>query len=293
MGGSYFILRLANINNLIVIILTLSMMILGPLIIYLLLIRPKSMPKLLTYGSFILCLGASYLIIPSSQKGFFNQILVLLLPVVEVSIIIFVVYSIVKSIIRYKRSNTNKRHDFLEVARISLEPKLGKGFVLEAVLTELSVYYYSVLVWFKKPFVEVQGTYSYHKTSQIKTFVILLLILLVVEGALFHYLIQKWSDIFAWIFTILTIYALFYILGLYNSVKYLPHASTKDKLTIRLGYQSSIEVNINNIETINKAKERELGVKIPKGTYLSLLWIDSPQYELSLKEPALMKGTYG
>ena len=49
MGGSYFILRLDNINNFIVIILTLSMMILGPLSIYLLLIRPRSMPKLLAY----------------------------------------------------------------------------------------------------------------------------------------------------------------------------------------------------------------------------------------------------
>lgn len=295
MGGSYFILRINNISQVTVILLTLTLIILPPTSIYRLLIRPRSMPKLFVYLSFIVCLGASYLIIPSSQKGFFNQILIWLIPVLEVSIVTVVVYSIIKSIIRYKGNNESKENDFLEITRISLEPKLGNGFVLGAILTELSVFYYSIVGWFRKPsLIENEKVFSYHKTSQIKTIVIVFSILITLEGILFHFLIQLWSDVAAWIFTILNIYALLYLIGLYNSVRFLPHIIYFDKLIIRLGYQSSIELNIRNIESIQTAKKQgEIGEKIPKETYYAMLNMDSPQYEIILKEPALMKSSYG
>lgn len=295
MGGSYFILRINNISHVTVILLTLTLIILPPTSIYRLLIRPRSMPKLFVYLSFIVCLGASYLIIPSSQKGFFNQILIWLIPVLEFSIVTVVVYSIIKSIIRYKGNNESKENDFLEITRISLEPKLGNGFVLGAILTELSVFYYSIVGWFRKPtLIENEKVYSYHKTSQIKTIVIVFSILITLEGILFHFLIQLWSDVAAWIFTILNIYALLYLIGLYNSVRFLPHIIYFDKLIIRLGYQSSIELDIRNIESIQTAKKQgEIGKKIPKETYYAMLNMDSPQYEIILKEPALMKSSYG
>ena len=295
MGGSYFILRINNISNVTVILLTLTLIILPPTSIYWLLIRPRSMPKLFVYLSFIVCFGASYLIIPSSQKGFFNQILIWLIPVLEVSIVIVVVYSIIRSIIRYKRNDESKENDFLEITRISLEPKLGNGFVLGAILTELSVFYYSIVGWFRKPTViENEKVYSYHKTSQIKAIVIVFSILITLEGILFHFLIQLWSDVAAWIFTILNIYALLYMMGLYNSVRFLPHIIYFDKLIIRLGYQSSIELDIRNIESIQTAKKQGgIGEKIPKETYYAMLNMDSPQYEIFLKEPALMKSSYG
>ena len=293
MISSYFILRLNTVSNSLVIVLTLILILFCPLSIYLLLIRPRSLPKLLAYLSFILCVGASYLIIPPSQKNFFNHILVWLIPVMESIIIIFVVYSIVKSIIYYKEINSNESYNFLEVTKMSLEPKLGNGFVLETVLTEISVFYYGILVWFKKPNIKENEVFTYHKTSQIKTIVIVFSILIAIEGVLFHFLIQLWSDIAAWIFTVLNIYALFYMVGLYNSARFLPHVINRDKLIIRLGYQSSIELDISNIESIRNAKQGGIGDKTPKETYYSLLNLDSPQYELFLKEPVLMKGSYG
>jgi hypothetical protein len=294
-GGSYFILRLNNISNIIVILLTLTLIILPPMSIYWLLIRPRSMPRLFVYLSFIICVGASYLIIPSSQKGLLNQILIRLLPILEVIIVTVVVYSIIKSIISFKRRNKSKENSFLEIMRISLEPKLRNGFVLGAILTELSVFYYSIIGWFKKPTVfENEKIYSYHKTSQIKTIIIVFSILITLEGILFHFLIQLWSNVAAWIFTILNIYALLYMIGLLNSVRILPHIIYFDKLIIRLGYQSSIELDIRNIESIKTVKERDgIGRKTPKETYYAMLNMDSPQYEIFLKEPTLMNSSYG
>ncbi|NPC91309.1 hypothetical protein HOO54_03380 [Bacillus sp. WMMC1349] len=292
MTGSSFILRLNTISQSVVVILTLVLITLCPVSIYFLFIRPRSMPKLFAYLSFILCLGAAYLIIPFSKKYFLNQVLGWLLPIVELSVIIFVVCSIVKSIVSYKKMNSNEHHHFLGVVRMSLEKKLGNGFVLEAVITELSVFYYAILVWFRKPNIKENEVFTYHKTSQIKIIVIVFSILIVLEGVLFHYVIHLWSDIAAWIFTVLNIYALFYMVALYHSARFLPHVINQDKLVIRLGFQSSIELNIQNIESIKNAKQARFGEKISKDTYDSLLSIDSPQYELFLKEPVLMKRSY-
>lgn len=294
MISSYIIFRSNNISSQVVISLTLTLIILCPLSIYFLLIHPRSMPNLFIYLSFILCLVISYIIIPTAQKGFLKQMLVWIIPILEISIIMFVIYSIVKSIILYKEMNTDKRYNFLEVTRIALEPKLGNGFVLETVLTEISIFYYAVLVWFNKKKKVNSEAYTYHETSQIKTMVIVFSILITIEGVALHFVVQLWSNIAAWIFTVLNIYALFYMVGLYNSTRFLPHIIHQDKLILRLGYQSSIELDISNIETIKTAQyQGGIGEKIPKTTYYSLLNIDTPQYEILLKKPVLMKGAYG
>lgn len=114
------------------------------------------------------------------------------------------------------------------------------------------------------------------------------------EGILFHFLIGLWSDVAAWIFAILNIYAFLYMIGLYNSVRFLPHVIYLDKLIIRLGYQSSIKLDIRNIESIKIATEKGgIGEKTPKETYYAMFNMDSPQYEIFLKELALMKSSYG
>ena len=294
MISSYIILRSSNVSSLVVILLTLALIILCPLSIYFLLIRPRSMPKLLIYISFILGLVIAYVIVPTSQKGFLKQILVWIIPILGISIFTFFIYSIVRIIIRYKKMNMNKRYSFLEAIRIELEPILGNGFVLEAILTEINIFYYAILVWFSKTKEHENGAYAYHKTSQIKTMVIVFSILIAIEGAALHFVVQLWSSIAAWIITLLNIYALFYMVGLYNSTRFLPHIIYQDKLILRLGYQSSIELDINNIETIKSAQyQGGIGEKIPKTTYYALLNMDSPQYEILLKEPVLMKGAYG
>src|SRR5690625_1277460 len=295
MGGSYFVLRLNNISDEIAILITLVLLVLPPISIYLLLIRPRSLPTLLAYLSFIFSLGISYLIIPSLQNGFFNQILVWLLPILEITIVIVVLHSIIKIIIRYRANNQSEGKNFLELTIMSLEPKLGDGFVLGAILTELNVFYYLIVGCFKRiSIIENEKVYSYHKTSQIKMIVIVFSILITLEAIFLHILIQLWSDVAAWIFTILNNYALLYIIGLYNSVRFLPHIVSGGQLIIRLGYQSCIQLDVKNIDCIKMAKDKGgIGEKIPKDTYYALLNIDSPQYEIYLKEPILMESSYG
>lgn len=58
--------------------------------------------------------GLSSIIILSSQKDFFNhQMLVSLLSLLEVSIIIIAVLSIIKTVIRYKKENKHRDQSFM------------------------------------------------------------------------------------------------------------------------------------------------------------------------------------
>lgn len=72
MGGSYYLLRLENIRSEVSLVVTYAMII---LVVYLLFIRPRSMAKLWIYVSFLSCLGISYIIILSAQRGYLNNIL--------------------------------------------------------------------------------------------------------------------------------------------------------------------------------------------------------------------------
>lgn len=211
------------------------------------------------------------------------------LPAIELLIISLVVYSVVRSVIRYGKSAHGQ--DRLDAIRAVLESKLGKGLLLEIVMAEINVLYYSIVVWFRKPVEERQGVFSYHKTSQIKTFVIAFSILILAEGLFVHFLLAQWNEAAAWIFTILNLYALLYMTGLYNSVRFKPHRIKEGSLKIVLGFQYDAETELSNIMTVKKATDT--GLSIPKDTCYALLKIDSPQVELTLKEPVLMKASYG
>ncbi|MDT8978878.1 hypothetical protein RQP50_21810 [Paenibacillus sp. chi10] len=153
--------------------------------------------------------------------------------------------------------------------------------------------YYSIMIWMKKPGKERGEAFSYHQHSQFKTMAVFLSILLIIEGVLFHFLVQMWSELAAWILSAINIYGLFYLMALYKSAKYLPHLVVDNRIIIRCGYQNRIEVPLNNVAVIQKAKEISMGEKIPKDMHYAVIICDSPQYEIVLKEPIETKGLFG
>src|SRR5690625_6529481 len=78
------------------------------------------------------------------------------------------------------------------------------------------------------------------------------------------------------------------MIGLYHSVRVLPHTIYNHKLLIRLGYQSNIELDIKNIENIKAAKEQGgIGEKTPKETYYAMLNIDRKSTRLNSSHVAI------
>ncbi len=141
-----------------------------------------------------------------------------------------------------------------DIMRDKLLPIFGKGFVLEILLAEMSIIYYSLIVWFKKPQPPDIIFFTYHKDSQIKIVTIAFTMIIMLETAALHFLLSNWSQLLAWISVVLNIYGILYLNALNNSVRYLPHLLGSDTLLIRLGFQSHVFIQLENIESINAFK---------------------------------------
>lgn len=242
---------------------------------------------------FVFSLILAYFIVPKEYNDFLKLIYLLIIPIVESLFIFFIIIKIKKVIKNYKSINKNMELDVIQKLRIALSPIITKETLLEILLLDFGVIYYSIIIWFKKTEVIKRNGYTYHKTLESKSMFIAIIIFALFDTAVIHFLIQKWSITVAWIITFLTIYSFLILIASYNSMRFLPHELKQEYLIIRNGLMASVQVQLDNIDSIKKAKERGLGEKIPKDEYNFVPSLESPHYELIFKNPVNMKGLYG
>lgn len=108
-----------------------------------------------------------------------------------------------------------------------------------------------------------------------------------------HFLLQQWSEALAWISVVFNVYAILYMIALNNSFRCLPILLKEDRLIVRLGFQSRLDIPLSNIESISQAKSVLFGEKASKETFLAYFRVDTPQFEIRLKKPLLLKGACG
>jgi hypothetical protein len=167
---------------------------------------------------------------------------------------------------------------------------------VDLAVKDFAIYYYAFFVWFKKPAVNKELSFTYHKNSDIKIFVIIALIIGMIEVVAVHILLSHWNTIIAWVITVLSIYGLVYLVGLYNSVRYLPILIEDNHMFIRIGFQSSLRVNFENIESLEsvRANYEEKAKKEKKTTYNAIvLRTNIPQFEVTLKKQVPQNGLFG
>lgn len=126
-------------------------------------------------------------------------------------------------------------------------------------------------------------TYTKHKESQIKTIVIVCIVIILIESVALHVLVKMWSDVLAWILFALNAGSIVYMIALYLSYQKLPIQLNESTLTVRCGFQNKIDIPLNRIASIEAAKEVELGEKVPKDRLLAYLRVDTPQFEIKLR----------
>ena len=87
--------------------------------------------------------------------------------------------------------------------------------LLDMISSEITIFYYSILSWWKKPLSILNDaqTYSYHKNTSAIAFYMMLIHALVLESVGFHFLLHSWNATFAIIVLILNVYTLLFILA--------------------------------------------------------------------------------
>lgn len=292
-GCMYALFYYVKVSNTVVSILNVAGMVLVPFVFYVFYVKRNGGRIELIYLMFIAAMGVTYLLTPAEQKSFLQALLHWLVPLIELAAVLYISYRVYSIMKNYKLAKRHIEAHPLEIIRKVLSPMLGTGALLEIVMTELSVFYYSIGIWLRKPALPEHGCFTYHKQSQVKPIVIVFIVIIIVETVGLHFLVSIWSDILAWIMTAINVYGIVYMIAFKNSFRFLPILLDDNDLRIRLGFQCDINIPLHSIESIDIAKEIGIGEKIPKDVYMAYLRFDTPQFQIRLKEPVAVKGAFG
>jgi len=256
--------------------------------IYFLLIRKTNIPKTTVVPFLILGIVISSIILPSENQHYLNLFKTWVLPIVEISILSFVIYNVRKGIKHYNL-NKNESFDFFTTLKSTCYEILPKGFVIP-VVTEIAVFYYGFIYWKKRDLKE--NEFSYHKESGTVALLIVIIFLVAIETAVFHILLEKWSNVAAWILTFISIYSGIQIFGFLKSMFKRPISIENNKLFLRYGIMNEATINIEDIESIElSSKDVELNKETRKLSFLGDL--ESHNLIIKLKKENTLIGLYG
>jgi len=256
--------------------------------IYFLLIRKTNIPKTTVVPFLILGIVISSIILPSENQYYLNLFKTWVLPIVEISILSFVIYNVRKGIKHYNLNKTES-FDFYTTLKNTCYEILPKGFVIP-VVTEIAVFYYGFIYWKKRDLKE--NEFSYHKESGTIALMIVIIFLVAIETAVIRILLAKWSNTAAWILTFLSIYTGIQIFGFLKSMFKRPISIENNKLFLRYGVMNEATINIEDIESIEvSSKDVELNKETRNLSFLGEL--ESHNLIIRLKKENTLIGLYG
>jgi hypothetical protein len=274
-------------SNSLAIGITLDLIVTVPFLYYLF-IRKTQIPKTTIVPFIILGMVICSFILPVENQQYLSLFKTWVFPVIELSVIIYVIYNVKKGIQSYQHKK-EETLDFFTRLKNTCYEILPKRAVIP-VVTEIAVFYYGFFHWKKN--VLKENEFSYHKNSGSITLLVALLLIIAVETVTLHVLLAKWSSNVAWILTLLSIYSGFQIFGFLKSMPQRPIRIEKDKLILRYGIMVEAVIPIKDINYIEvSSRDIELDTETRKLSFLGAL--ESHNIILHLKEENSLIGLYG
>lgn len=257
-------------------------------LIYFLLIRKTHIPKTTVVPFMIIGIVVCSLILPPDNQYYLNLFKTWVLPIVELSILLFVIFHVRIGIRQYKLNKTESV-DFFTTLKSTCYEILPKGVVIP-VVTEIAVFYYGFIYWKKRKLKD--NEFTYHKDSGTVTLLIAIIFIVAIETVTFHILLAKWNITVAWILTFLSIYSGLQIFGFVKSMYKRPISIENDKLYLRYGIMNETTIDLTNIENIEtSSKDYELNKETRKLSFLGDL--ESHNVIIRLKRENTLIGLYG
>ncbi len=258
-------------------------------VIYFLCIRKSRIPNITVVPVFVLSMVLASQLIPSDYHQTLDYVKYLI-PVVELSVISFILFNLYKTFRAYdhEKREQKKRQGFLETVTEATTKAYGQGAFANAFATEISVFHYAVIGW--NPQIEAPrgDRYTYHKESGYFAFLGVVLFALVAETAVFHLLLMQWSNVAAWILTALSIYSLFFVLGDFNAIRKRPIYFTEEGIKVRIGLRWRVFIPFEEIESVE--------LRIPdkeKEEFANFIVAGEANTVINLKSEVTAKGLYG
>lgn len=266
--------------------ITLDLLVTMP-VLYLILIRNTKISHITVVPLILVGLIVGTIVLPNQNQQYLNFFKTYLLPVLELSVLTFVILKVRATVKAYK-ANKDETSDFFTTLKKTVEEKLPKIAAI-AVVTEIAMGYYAFVTWGKTKL--KTNEFSYHKNGNALILLGFILFILIIETFVFHILLLKLSVVAAWILTGLSIYGAIQIFGFMKSIPRRPIVLTDDSLNLRYGIIKETAIplaNINRIEVSSKP------VKDKSVAFMSLMGsMEGHNLILHLDDEVKISGLYG
>lgn len=255
---------------------------------YFLLIRKTKIPKTTVLPFFVFGIIICSIIIPSENQYYLDLFKTWAFPIIEISVLSFVIYKVRKAIKSYK-SNKTEFFDFFTTLKNTCFEILPKEIVIPFV-TEIAVFYYGFINWKRRDLKE--NEFSYYKDSGTIALLIAIIFIIAIETVAFHILLAKWNNTAAWILTFLSIYSGIQIFGFLKSMLKRPISIENNQIYLRYGIMTETVIEIKDIDKIElSSKDIELDKNTRKLSFLGEL--ESHNIIIHLKKENELIGLYG
>lgn len=271
-----------------------------PLITYFFIIRKRYSLKYLLLV-LLAGYGTAWLIIPQGYLASYSFVKYILfagegaLFLLE-SYIVFKLMTKMPAIIKFYQSNSVEFSTFPYRLEQAFTRYLKPNRFLEIISSEITMFYYSLFSWRKKPLQSGLVFTSHKKTSAIAVYV-MLIHALILESVGFHFLLHSWNEIVAIIALVLNLYTLLIFLAEIQAIRLTPFIITNQHLYLQVGIMKQLIVPIEEIKSIHYyegpeklSKEEE---KIVFDACMPDFMREKPAIEIELYSPQETKMMYG
>jgi hypothetical protein len=185
------------------------------------------------------------MIVKDTESLAVGKIVATILIAIEIIFIVSLISFLVSSFFRHRRAGTNWTASLRESSR-DLFMRGARHPLIALGLLEVRL----IACAFKtRPDVPKDGViHLKHRGLDTHQSIFFVLIFFsVIELPVVHLLLRRWSDIAAWIVTVLSLYSLLWLRGLLGAIHVLPPRLTIDGLEVRLGLQHAVNVQFTDI----------------------------------------------
>ena len=154
--------------------------------------------------------------------------------------------------------------------------------------TEVAVFFYGIGLWGARPHAPA-GTvaFTHYRRSGYAGMVLGFILVMAVEGLAVHLLLQTWSALAAWIFTLGNAYGALWLIADYRLTVLRPILVSDEGVVIRAGLRCSLRVSLEQIAAVGPVKPA-FGKQS-----VNLTFLGTPTHWLTLTEPIDAEGPYG
>lgn len=257
-------------------------------LVYFLLIRKSDIPNTTAIPVMIIGLLVGSYFLPQESQTYLSLFKTWVLPVIEISILTYVVIKVRSAIRKYKELKVTTP-DFFNVLKSTCYEILPKKLVLPFA-TEVAVFYYGFINW--KTRETSDNEFTYHKKSGTPALFYAFILIIAVETIAIHFLLTRWSLIAAWILTVLSIYTAFQVFGFAKSLTQRPISINQHSLTLKYGILNEVEIPFSDISKIELSKKTLEKNELTK-TLSPLGELESHNVIIHLKRENELVGLYG